>query len=146
MTEHLFWNDLDEGIELAAIEKKPSTRQVVMWAGAVDQYSETHYDKDFALSRGLQGVIVHGSMKGAFLMQLLTENVGEDVHLKRIAWTDKKMDLVGKTMKFKAKVSRKYMEDDQELLDCNIWVENEEHEITSEGTATIAIPSRVSSI
>ena len=140
MNKQLLWRDMDEGNELASMKKKTSTKQVVMWAGAVDQYGETHYDKDFALSRGLQGVIVHGSMKGAYLMQLLTENKGHDVQLKRIKWTDKKMDFVGKPMTYKARVTRKYIEDNEALLDCDIWIENEENEKTSEGTATIAIP------
>ena len=66
-TSQLFWEDIDVGGELPTLVKKPTTKQVVMWAGAVDQYEPIHYDKDFALRVGFPGVILHGSMKGAFL-------------------------------------------------------------------------------
>lgn len=142
MGNQLYWEDLIEGSEMPSLAKKPSTRQIVMWAGAVDQYGESHYDKDFALSRGLPGVILHGSMKGAFLMQMLTDHIGPEGVIRRISYNDRRLDFPGKTIICRARVIRKYEEDSEARVDCEIWTENEEGEKTVEGSAVLSLPRR----
>ena len=66
----LIYQDVSEGDELEVLEKNPSTRQLVMYAGASGDYYEIHYDQEFARSRGLPDPIVHGALKSAFLASL----------------------------------------------------------------------------
>ena len=54
------------GAEVPALVKHPTTMQLVKWAGASGDYLQIHYDKDFAQSQGLPGVIVHGWLAGAY--------------------------------------------------------------------------------
>ena len=72
MAEQLYYEDITVGSELTPLVKQPTTRQLVMWAGASGDYYQIHYDKDFAQSRGLPGVIVHGQLVCSFLGQLMT--------------------------------------------------------------------------
>ena len=56
--------------------KEPTTRQLVQYAGASGDFYEIHYDKDFALGNMLDGPILHGALKSAFLGQLVTDWMG----------------------------------------------------------------------
>ncbi len=50
------------------LEKRPGLRQLVMYAGASEDYYEVHYDRDFARTQGLPDAIVHGALKSGFLV------------------------------------------------------------------------------
>ena len=73
----LLWDDVQEGMEIPTLVKNPTTRQLVRYAGASGDHYEIHYDKDFAQSDGLPGVILHGALKSAFLAQLMTDWIGD---------------------------------------------------------------------
>lgn len=77
MAEQPYYEDIEEDTELPCLSKHPTTRQLVKWAGASGDYYEVHYDKDFAQSKGLPGVIIQGRLKAAFLGQLMTDWIGE---------------------------------------------------------------------
>ena len=99
MTDQLHYDDVAEGDALPALEKTPTTRQLVMYAGASGDYYEIHYDQDYARSLGLPGVIVHGALKSAFLAQLVTDWMGERGALKRLSVQYRGMDMVGQSMR-----------------------------------------------
>ncbi len=42
MTEQLYYEDVAEGSEIAPMVKQPTTRQLVIWAGAVGDYNPIH--------------------------------------------------------------------------------------------------------
>ena len=76
MANHPYWEDVDEGSQIPPLVKRPTTRQLVRYAGVSGDFYEIHYDKDFAKSTGLSGVILHGALKSAFLGQMLTDWIG----------------------------------------------------------------------
>ena len=142
MASVLYWEDVQEGMELPSLVKHPNTQQLVKWAGASGDYYQIHYDTAFAQSTGLSGVIVHGALKNAFLGQLITDWIGEHGTLKRLSCQYRGMDIPDDTLTSKGKVIRKYQETDQHLVDCEIWLENDRGETTTPGAATVALPSR----
>ena len=71
MANQLYWEDVDVGTEVTPLVKKPDNQQLVRWAGASGDFYQIHYDKDFAISTGLPGVIINGGLKSAWLGQLL---------------------------------------------------------------------------
>ena len=145
MAEQIFWEDVNEGMDLPSLVKNPTTRQLVQYAGASGDFYEIHYDKDFAQETGLSGVIIHGALKSAFLGQLLTDWAGPSGTLKRLTCQYRGMDYPGQPITAKGTVTRKYQEGQQYLIDCNIWLENPEGENTTPGSATVSLPSRTSS-
>ncbi|HEX76939.1 MAG TPA: dehydratase [Dehalococcoidia bacterium] len=142
MAKQLYYEDVEVGMEVPTLEKKTSSRQLVMWAGASEDYNEIHYDKDFALGRGLPGVIIHGRLKAAFLGQLMTDWIGERGKLKKLSASYRKMDAPGDTLVCKGKVTKKYIQDGEHCLECDIWIENAQGEKTTLGSAVVALPSR----
>jgi acyl dehydratase len=142
MADQVFWEDVAEGMDLPTLVKNPTTRQLVQYAGASGDYYEIHYDKEFAQSTGLDGVILHGALKNAFLGQLITDWMGPQGVLKRLSCQYRGMDFPGSTITGKGAVTRKYREGGQSLVDCDIWLENPQGEKTTPGVATVALPSR----
>ena len=142
MAKQLYYEDIGEGSEITPLVKQPTTRQLVMWAGASGDYYQIHYDKDFAQSRGLPGVIVHGQLVGCFLGQLVTDWIGEQGVLKKLSCSYKGMNYPGETISCRGRVNSKYVEDDEHYLGCGLWAENANGEKTVTGTAVVVIPAR----
>ena len=137
-----YWEDVSEGMEIPPLEKKPTTRQLVQYAGASGDFYEIHYDKDYAQASGLPGPILHGALKSAFLAQLVTDWIGEHGTLKKLSCQYRGMDVPGDTITCKGTVSKKYVEDGRHLVECEIWLENSKGERTTPGKATVVVPSR----
>ena len=142
MSEQLYYEDIVVGSEITPLVKQPTTRQLVMWAGASGDYYPIHYDKDFAQSKGLPGVIVHGQLVGCFLGQLMTDWMGEQGNLRKLTCSYKSVNFPGEALICKGKVSKKYIEDDEHYIECNLWVENAKGEKTISGKALVTLPAR----
>ncbi len=142
MTEQLYYEDVAVGGEIPPLAKQPTTRQLVMWAGASGDYNPIHYDKDFAQSRGLPGVIVHGQLMCSFLGQLLTDWIGEQGNLRRLTCSYKGLNFPGETLICKGKVTNKYVEKREHYVECSIWAENAKGEKTVSGKAIVILPIR----
>jgi acyl dehydratase len=141
VTPQLFWENINPGQALPDLMKTPSTQQLVKYAGASGDFYQIHYDKDFAISKGLPSVIVHGALKSAFLAQLLTDWIGFDGRLKKLSVQYRGMDVPDDTLTCRGKVTRKYQVGNEFLVDCEIWIENSQGQTTTPGTATVFIPS-----
>ncbi len=144
MAEQVYWEDVSEGTEMPPLVKNPTTRQLVQYAGSSGDFYEIHYDKDFAQGTGLGGVIIHGALKNAFLGEFATTWMGPQGVLKRLSCQYRGMDQPGSPISAKGSVTKKYEQDGQHLVDCNIWLENQEAQKTTPGSATVALPSRKS--
>ncbi|MBM3926095.1 MAG: dehydratase [SAR202 cluster bacterium] len=142
MGKQIFWEDVKEGMEIPTLVKHPSTRQLVRYAGVSGDFYEIHYDKDFAISTGLDGVILHGALKQAFLGQLMTDWIGEHGTLRKLGAQYRGMDRPGDTLLCKGRVTKKYVKGGEHLVDCEVWVENQKGEKFTPGVATAALPTR----
>jgi acyl dehydratase len=142
MRKKLFYEDVAVGNEIPSLVKQPTTRQLVMWAGASGDFNAIHYDKDFALERGLPGVVVHGQLAGCFLGQMVTDWLGEGGSLKKLSLSYKGMNFPGEALTCKGTVAKKYIEDNQNLILLSIWAENPRGEKTLTGTAIVALSAR----
>ncbi len=136
----LYWDDVSVGIEVTALYKTATTRQLVMWAGASGDFYEVHYDKDFAQENGLPGVIVHGALKNAWLAQLMTDWIGPTGRLTKLAVQYRATDVPNDHLVCKGLVRAKHRQGQNALVDCDIWLENGKGEKTTTGSATVALP------
>ena len=142
MAEQIFFEDVELGMEIPPVVKYPTARQLVKWAGASEDWYELHYDKDFALSKNMPGVVVHGRLKAAFLGQLITNWIGERGVVKKITCSYRGIDVPGVNLTCRGKVTNKYVKDNKNFVECDIWAENAEGKKTTPGTAIVTLPSR----
>ncbi len=141
-TQQIYWEDIEVGSAVPELVKKPTTRQLVQWAGASGDFYQIHYDKDFALNNQLPGVIVHGALKGAWLGQMLTDWAGVKSWVKKYTTSYRGMDVPNDTITGKGKVTKKYVSGNEHLIEADIWLENGKGEKTTWGIGIIAFPTK----
>ncbi|MEE9528949.1 MAG: MaoC/PaaZ C-terminal domain-containing protein [Dehalococcoidia bacterium] len=142
MAEQVFYEDIAVGSEIPSLVKRATRRQLVQWAGASGDFYEIHYDKDFALASGLPDVILHGRLKASFLGQMLTDWTGLEGNLKKYNVRYRGMDFPDQELTCKGKVTKKYVENNEHLVELDIWTENPQGEKTITGSALISLPSK----
>jgi acyl dehydratase len=142
MAEQLYYEDVEEGMELPTLVKHPTPKQLVMWAGVSGDFYEIHYDKDFVLSQGLPGIIVQGELIGAFLIQLVTHWIGELGNLKKLRTDNRAVLFPNQDVICKGKVIRKYTGSAEHYLESEVWAENSKGEKCVLATALVTLPAR----
>jgi len=153
MVKQLYWEDVVVGSEITPLLKVATTQMLVKWAGASGDFNPLHYEDVHAASQGVGKPIVHGQLKRAWLVQLVTDWIGEQGTLKKFSCQFRAMDHPrlmksmheceeGETWKCKGKVTKCYTEAGEHCVDCDIWVENGKGERTTPGSATVVLSSR----
>ena len=142
MGTQLYFEDVKEGMEIPTLVKNPTTQQLVKYAGASGDYYQIHYDQEYARDNGLPNVILHGALKNAFLGQVMTDWIGENGILKKLSAQYRGMDTPGSPIYGKGIVKKKRVENGDNLVECEIWLENAEGKKTTPGQAVVALPSR----
>ena len=116
--KQFYFEDVEVGFAIPALEKHPTTQQLVKYAGASGDFYQIHYDKDFALKNHLPGVILHGALKNAFLGQLMTDFAGDLGWLRKLSVQYRGMDQPGTPVVCKGKVVKKYVDGGKPSVDC----------------------------
>lgn len=138
----VYFDDVKEGQDIPTLEKTPTRRTLVMWAGASGDFFELHYDKEFAQSLGNPDVLVHGRLEAAYLTQLLTDWVGEKGTVKKVSVQYRGNAFPGQKLLMKGKVTKKYQQGGENLVDLEIFVENPQGQKITPGSATVALPKK----
>jgi acyl dehydratase len=141
MVEKLYYEDIQEGADIPALVKLPTTMQLVKYAGASGDYYQIHYDKDFAVASGLPGVIVHGWLTLAFMGQMITDWLGEKGTLVKLSGSYRGINKVNEDIICNGRVTKKYIEDGRHLARVEIWAENPQGEKTVTGFAVVELPN-----
>lgn len=153
MGKSLYWEDVEVGTEVTPLFKVATSQMLVKWAGASGDFNPLHYDGSFAASKGIGKPIVTGQLKRAWLVQLITDWIGEEGTLKKLSCHFRAVDYPrpmetmtepeeGETWCCKGKVTKKHVEDGKHYVSFNVWIENGEGEVTTTGKATVTLPSR----
>ena len=142
MSDQIYFEDVEEDSVLPTVRKDPTTQQLVKYAGASGDYYQIHYDKDFAKNNDLPDVILHGALKNAFLGQLMTDFVGVNGSLKKLSVQYRAMDIPGTPVFAKGVIKKKYVEDGENIVECEIKLETHEGTVTTPGYAIASLPTR----
>jgi len=139
----LFFEDIVVGTHIPQIIKKPTSVQLFMYSAVTWNTHRIHYDADFARDHDrFPGILVHGGLYGCFLVQLVTGWIRETGTLKRISWSDRGIAILGDTLTCQGIVTSKYVKQDEALVECDTWIENQRGEKISPGKATVILPMR----
>jgi acyl dehydratase len=142
MNMQLCFEDVVEGTPLPPLVKETYYMQLVEYASASRDFYIIHHDRDYAKSVGLPDVIIQGSLKAAFLGQLVTDWMGQEGTLTRFAVQYRGIDVPGKPLTAKGIVSKTYPRGEERCVECDLWIENTQGERTTKGTAVIVLPTR----
>ena len=137
----IFYEDVKVGDVIPEVIEHPTRRQLVMWAGAAQEFSEMHYDNNFAVSHGFPGVIVHGMLNNSFLAKMVQHWAGDDGMIRKFKSSNRHFILVDEDVICSGAVVRKYEQNGQNLIDCEVKVMcNNEYCVF--GEITVDLPRR----
>ena len=141
MSEQIYWDDVEDGQEFNLIEPMDSQR-LVIWAAASGDFYQIHYDDNYAKDNKLPDIIVHGALKGMLVGRLLDEWKGEGGSIKNWGVSYRGMDPARQDLTVWAKITKKYQEDGESLVDLDVGVAQPDGTQTTPGTATLSLPQR----
>jgi hydroxyacyl-ACP dehydratase HTD2-like protein with hotdog domain len=125
------------GEELPELVKRPTTRQLVQYAGAQGDFYEIHYDQAYARSVALPGVILHGLLKAAFLGQLVTDWLGDRGTLKTFEVSYRGIDVPDKPYRCRGRVTAVKGSN----VEVEVWGEDPDGNRTTIGSAVVELNS-----
>ncbi len=141
--KQLYWEDVEEGQEIPTFSRKVGYMELNRFAAANGEFVPIHMDPDYAKNVAkLPDVIIMGNLKAAYIANALTAWAGDEGWLRKIAVDYRKMDNVNTTVSAKAKVTGKREEAGKHLVDLDVWLENEDGDVTTPGSAVVSLPSR----
>lgn len=130
------------GMQIEPLLKGPLTSAHLMrWSAAMENWHKIHYDREFAVEHDkLPGVLVNGTLKQQFILQLLKDWAGAEGWVWKVSFQFRAMNVVGETLSVWAKVTGKREEKAYGLVDLDLGILNESGKESTPGTAVVALP------
>ncbi|MDA0364301.1 MAG: MaoC/PaaZ C-terminal domain-containing protein [Chloroflexi bacterium] len=138
----VYWNDVSEGQELPALDEEMSSQRLVVWAAASGDFYQIHFDDDFAKGNNLPDIIVHGALKGMLVGRLIDEWIGDEGRIVQWGVSYRGMDPARQNIRVWGKVTKKYEQGGEGLVDLEVGCAQPNGTETTPGTATVMLPKR----
>lgn len=144
MTTQLAFEDVEAGQHLPQLEKGPlTTTHLMRWSAAMENWHKIHYDRPFAIEHDkLPDLLINGSLKQQFLMQLLKDWVGAHGWVWKVSFQFRAMNLVGEKLQVWGRVLDKCEEKEYGLVTLELGITNDAGTESTPGKATVALPYR----
>ncbi len=131
------WDGIEEGSELPELHKKPGVTQLVKYAAGGGDFNPLHHDFAFPQAKEIGSIIVHGRFKYAALGELVSNWLGHNGQVRKLACQYRGMDMPDQPIICKGLVTKKWEEGGEKLAELSVWTENEEGKKTTPGTAVV---------
>jgi acyl dehydratase len=129
---------LGVGQEIPPYRVTVSKVQMMIYAAATWNSNRLHWDSDFSKKKGFADASIAGPMFGDYLAEMLVQWVGDPSRLKSLEYTNREMAFPGDTLICRGKVMSRNPEENK-LLHCQVWVENQKGDILVQGSATVTL-------
>jgi acyl dehydratase len=138
-----FFEDVNEGDEFTGWPpvENISRSHFVRYAGASGDFNPMHHDDTVATAVGYPSVFGHGMFTVGVLGHYVTDWVGIG-NLRKFSTQMRGQLYPGRTLSITAKVTKKYKEGDENLIDADLAVTDEQGTVLVTGSATAALPSK----
>jgi len=140
--KEVYYEDVKVGDELPALKKTITKEQILNYADACGDYNPIHVDEESAKKAGLGGIIAHGLLGFASVIQLITDWLRDPMDLKKIVVRFTSMVRPGDVLSIKGTIKDKYVKDSLNYVDCEVVSKNQRGEKTIIGKATAILPSK----
>lgn len=139
-----YWEDVRVGDEVPGYSLVIDPNRIVKQVSGSQDFYEVHYDVEFAKKGGHPDIFVNtGFMQGCF-NRLICSWIGDKGTLRKFRMEMRRMNRAGDVMSLKGKVTNKYVEGEDRLVECELWAENHREGVTTPSYALVALPSRPS--
>lgn len=138
------FEDVAVSDDIGPLHKGPLTPMHLMrWSAASENWHRIHYDRDFAVHHDkLPGLLVNGSFKQQFVLQLLKDWAGPEGWVWKAAFQFRAMNQAGESLRVWARVREKRAVARYGLVGLELGIRNDAGVESTPGTAWIALPYR----
>ncbi len=136
----MYFDEIEIGSEIPLLTLHPDSTLLVKWACAAGDFYPIHFDKDFAQSQGLPGVVVHGDLMFSSLTRMLVEWTEDKGLVKKVGVSYRHIVSPNQDLQCKGRVIKKYSSDDGNIVECEIWIEDEKRNKVVTGDSVICFP------
>jgi len=133
----LSWENISTTTPIPELTVCPDHTQIFMFSAVTWNRHHIHYSKDAAVTEGLPDIVVQRALIGDFLTRLITDWIGDDAELRRLAWKVIRSALPGKDIVCRGKIREKTNLEDQKCLICEVTASGRNGEIIASGEATV---------
>jgi acyl dehydratase len=138
----VYFEDVKVGDELPPLVKGPIQQiQLTRYAGASGDFNPIHQDDEFARAAGMGGVFAHGMLSMGFVGQLVTDWAGAG-QVRKLGVRFAGLVRLKDTITCRGRVLAKSSKDDVNLVDLEVWADNDKGDKVVTGKATVALPTR----
>ena len=140
----IYYEDVSVGLEIPKLDKGPlTTAHLMRWSAAMENWHKIHYDKPFAIEHDkLPGLLINGSLKQQFIMQLLKDWAGSDGWVWKVSFQFRAMSVVGEKLQIWGRVLDKQDGPRYGLVTLELGIVNDAGMESTPGKATIVLPYR----
>lgn len=135
--EVTLYKDIEIGSEIPPSSERMNQIRLVMYCGATWDFARNHYDLEFIRRMGFDKQVIDPQMYGAFFTKMLANWATPSGRLKKLKMSYRSPGYVGDTLTLRAKVTKKYIQDTEKLINCDLLLENQNKDHLVEGAAVI---------
>lgn len=138
----VYFEDVKVGDELPPLVKGPIQQiQLTRYAGASGDFNPIHQDDEFARAAGMGGVFAHGMLSMGFVAQAVTDWAGAG-RVRKIGVRFAGLVRLKDTVTCRGRVIGTSQKDGVNLVELDVWAENQKGEKVVTGKATVSLPAR----
>ncbi|MBI4304302.1 MAG: MaoC family dehydratase N-terminal domain-containing protein [Chloroflexi bacterium] len=139
----VYFEDVSAGVALPSMQKRVTVTTICQWAGATGDIGLPHFDWEYMRQvYGIPFVIAHGPLSGTFLAQLATNWIGAEGVIKKHYTQYRGNTVPNDVITFSGKVSRKWTDGNENLVECETRAENQAGTLITLGKTVVTLPSR----
>ena len=138
----LYWDDVAEGNEIPSVSLEITRNRIMMIVCATRDIFPLHHDPEFARASGYRAPTVATAFLQGLLGRCITDWTGPSGKIRRLSLTLKAPSYAGDTISAGGRVKRKYIDNGDHKLDCELAVVNQDGSTTVDAEATVVVPSR----
>jgi hypothetical protein len=137
----VYWDDVEEGLDLPTLIKEVTATTIIAGAFAFRDFHPFHHDLDFTQKHGAPDIYMSIPTTSGWVSRYLTDWTGPQGELKRIVFQLEAPCFPGATFVWTGKVTKKYIEGGFHLVDV-AYTARVPIGIHCRGEATLVLPSK----
>jgi acyl dehydratase len=136
------FEDLAVGQTIEPLQHGPMLPPHLMrWSASIENWHRIHYDVPFAIEHdGLPGLLINGSWKQHFVLQVLRRWVGSEGWVWKVAFQFRGMNVVGETLTAWGEITALTDCSDFGLVELRTGIVNADSVESTPGTAVVVVP------
>ena len=138
--EELVFETIEVGMTIPELKKNPTSISLFMFSAALWITHRAHFDQAYQRSVGHKNVLIHGPLQAGYLIQMVTDWIGESGELSKMTYRHHKAAYLGDELTSMGIIRDKRVEDGKGRMELDLWIENQEKAKVTSGAATVYIP------